>query len=201
MTYLITKKTLRIFSSYAGDIDGFLRHGKPADIEFFGKSPDKYWWLISSKLQDIDLISRRLASYDYTKKVLTELKEITDDEGFQILTAKINFYSDFQNIRQMLEEIRSWTTPQTDTVWAGYDNAEEFLADLNQDIEKIKFCDFATLNKLAMEFAPTSTYQEISLSNGWGDKYLTLAADFDKLYERIANNNYTEDKKKWWKFC
>jgi hypothetical protein len=200
MTGIITKEKLRIFSSYGGDIDGLLRINKTADIEIFGNNLDKDWGLISSKLQDLDLISRRLASSDYTKQTLTELEKISDEESFQILTTKINFYSDFQKVRQILEQIKSWTTNETDTVWAGYDNGEEFLVDLNQDTEKIKFCDFETLDKLEMEFAPTSTYQEISLSNGWGDNFLKLAESFDKLHKRITTNNYDSDKKQWWKF-
>jgi len=200
MTDLITKDKLRIFSSYGGDIDGLLRYNKSADINIFGKSLDKDWGLISSKLQDLDLISKRLASYDYSKQTLTDLEEITDNESFQIFTNKINFYNDFQKVRQILERIKSWTTNETDTVWAGYVNAEEFLVDLNQDIEKIKFCDFTTLDKLKIEFAPTSTYQEISISNGWGDEFLKLAENFDNLYEKITTNKYVADKKQWWKF-
>ncbi len=199
MKDLITKDKLKIFSSYGGDLDGLSRINKSADIETFGKSLDKVWGLISNKLQDLDLISRRLTSNDFTKQTLTELEEIADEESLQILTAKINFYSDFQKVRQILENIKSWTTNETDTVWAGYDNGEEFLIDLNQDIEKIKFCDFATLDKLEMEFAPASTYQEISLSNGWGDNFLKLAEDFDILHKKIMTNNYNVDKKQWWK--
>jgi hypothetical protein len=195
MTDLITRDKLRIFSSYGGDIDGLLRNNKSTDIVIFGKSLDKHWGVISSKLQDLDLISKRLASYDYTKQTLIELEEITDTEAFQILTTKISFYNDFQKVRQILEQIQSWTTNETDTVWAGYNNGEEFLIDLNQDIEKIKFCDFATLDKLEMEFAPTSTYQEISLSNGWGNNFLKLVEEFDTLHKKIMTNNYEADKK------
>jgi hypothetical protein len=200
MTDLITKDKLRIFSFYGGDFDGLLRYNKSVDFDIFGKNLDKDWGLISSKLQDLYLISKRLASYDYSKQSLTELEKITDEESFQIMTGKINFYSDFQKVRQILEHIKSWTTNETDTAWAGYENGREFLVDLNQDIEKIKFCDFKTLDKLVMEFASTSTYQEISLSNGWGDNFLKLAESFDKLHKQITTNNYEVDKKQWWEF-
>jgi len=128
--------------------------------------------------------NRNLNDTDY-KSASARLNETTDTETLKLLTDKIPFYADFQKIKQILETIKSWTTNETDTVWAGYDNGKEFLVDLNADIEKIKFCDFATLDKLNMEFAPTSTYQEISLSNGWGDEFLKLAERFDKLYEKI----------------
>ena len=74
-----------------------------------------------------------------------------------------------------------------------------FLA-FERNIEKIKFCDFDTLDKLNMEFAPTSTFQEISLSNGWADEYIKLAEQFDKLYVNIISQKTTENKKEWWKF-
>jgi hypothetical protein len=83
---------------------------------------------------------------------------------------------------------------------AGYDSGKEFLCDLDVDIEKIKFCDFDTLEKLNMEFAPTSTYQEISLSNGWANEFLKLAEQFDNLYEKINNQKTSDNKKAWWKF-
>ena len=51
-----------------------------------------------------------------------------------------------------------------------------------------------------MEFAPTSTYQEISLSNGWGNEFLKLADQFDKLYEKIRRQETNDNKKEWWKF-
>ena len=176
---------LKIYNSYGGDIDGICRNNRPTEKAVFGDSLDSTWAYISNKLQDMELISKRLTSFDYTKNTLTELNEATDTETFKLFTDKIPFYADFQRVRQILETIKSWTTNETDTVWAGYDNGQEFLVDLNADIEKIKFCDFATLDKLNGKFAPTSTYQEISLSNGLGDEFLKLAERFDKLYEKI----------------
>lgn len=199
MTGLITNDKLRIFSLYGGDIDRLLRINKTADIETFGENLGENWEQISSKLQDLELISKRLSSYDYTKQTLTELEEITDEESFQTLTQKISFYCDFQKIKRILEQIKNWTTLETDTSWAGYENAEEFLVDLNYDIEKINFCDFATLDKLEIEFAPASTYQEISLSNGWSNNFLKIAEDFDSLNKKLKINNHITDEKPWWK--
>ena len=146
------------------------------------------------------MISKRLTSYDYAKNTLTELQETTDNETFKLLTSKIPFYADFHKIRQIIETIKSWTTRETNTVWAGYDDSEAFLFDLNSDIEKTTFCDFTTLEKLNMEFAPTSTYQELSLSNGWSDEYLKLAKQFDKLFIKIKRYEKSDGKDNWWKF-
>lgn len=200
MTDRINIEQLKIYSSYGGDIDGICRNNQQTEKAVFGDNLDKTWSLISTKLQDIDLISKRLTSYDFAKKTLTELNEKTDAETFKLFTDKIPFYTDFQQIRQILETIKGWTIDETDTVWAGYDNGKEFLIDLTADIEKIKFCNFETLDKLNMEFAPTSTYQEISLSNGWAKEYVKLAEHFDKLYAKIKNQKITDNNKVWWRF-
>lgn len=200
MATFITKEKLEVFNKYAGDIDGLLRINKTIEIEIFGDSLEQDWGLISSKLQDLALISTRRASYDFTKQTLIQLTEITDEKSFQVFTDKIIFYNDFQEIKEILEQIKVRITPETDTVWAAYDNADEFLVDLNADIEKIRFCDFATLDKLVMEFAASCTYQEIALSNGWSSHYLKLAKKFDYLHDKITSRYSTTHKKLWWKF-
>jgi len=199
-TERINKEQLKIFNSYGGDIDGFVHMNKTHEKEIFGEHLDDKWTFLTNTLQDSELIAKRLSSYDYTKNALTEINEKTDEETFRLLTSKIGFYDDFQKVREILETIRDYTDKDTDTVWAGYDNADEFLTDLNADIEKVKFCDFATLDKLEMEFAPTSTYQELSLSNGWSENFLELAKRFDKLNEKLKKHEYSDNKKHWWKF-
>lgn len=194
MSNRLNVEKLKIYNSYGGDIDAICRNLRPAEREVFGDNLGSTWTFISNKLQDIELISKRLASFDYTKNTLTELDEATDPEAFKLFTDKIPFYAGFQQVRQILEAIKSWITDETDTVWAGYDNGKEFLVDLNIDIERLKFCDFATLNKLRMEFAPASTYQEISLSNGWAEAFLKLAEKFDNLYEKIKKQETSKKK-------
>jgi hypothetical protein len=200
MTDLLNREKLQIYNLYNGDIDGVFRNNRPTEMAVFGDSLDITWELISNKLQDIELISRRLASYDYTKKILSELFEKSDAETFKLFTDKIPFYDDFQNVRHILETIKGLTTDEADAVWAGYDNGKDFLIDLNSDIEKIIFCDFETLDRLNLEFAPTSTYQELSLSNGWTDDYIELSARFDKLYVKIKRQKTVSGKTEWWKF-
>ena len=200
MTHFINIQKFKIYNSYGGDIDGFCRNNRQGEKAVYGDSLSTTWTLIATKLQDIEMISKRLTSYDYAKNTLNELQETTDNETFKLLTSKIPFYADFHKIRQIIETIKSWTTRATNTVWAGYDDSEAFLFDLNSDIEKITFCDFTTLEKLNMEFAPTSTYQELSLSNGWSDEYLKLAKQFDKLYIKIKRYEKSDGKDNWWKF-
>ena len=201
MTTIITIDRLKLYNAYGGDIDGFSRTNSKGNKEVFGDDSDNAWATISSKLQDIELISKRLASQDYTEKVLRELKEICDTHSLAALTSKIKFYANFQIIAEILQEIKNKINLDTDTIWAGFDSVDIFLKELSQDIENIKLCNFKTLDKINIEFAVTSTYQELSMSNGWSDDYLKLAAKFDKIYEEIITPKTSEtDKKSWWKF-
>jgi hypothetical protein len=192
MKIIITFDRLKLFKYYRGDIDYFSRTASKTYKDIFGEDSDNTWAIISSKLQDIELISKRLATQDYVDKVLKELKEICDIESFEALTDKIKYYSKFQIVAEILLALKSKINSETDTIWAGFDSAELFLKELSQDIEKIRCCDFTTLEKVNIDFAVTSTYQELSISNGWSDEYLKLAEKFDRVYEEI--------KKPWWKF-
>ena len=201
MTTIITIDRLKLYNAYGGDIDGFSRTNSKKNKEVFGDDSDNAWATISSKLQDIELISKRLSSQDYTDNTLRELKEICDIQSFAALTSKIKFYTDFQIVAEILQEIKNKINLDTDTIWAGFDTVDIFLKELSEDIENIKLCNFKTLDKVNIEFAVTSTYQELSMSNGWSDDYLILAEKFDKVYEEITNPKNTEtEEKPWWKF-
>lgn len=195
MTDHLNIDKLKIYNSYGGDFDGICRNNRPAEKAVFGDDLNSTWTFITNKLQDIELISKRLTSFDYTKNTLTELSKKSDSETYKLLIEKIPFYNDFQKVKYILETIKKWTIEETEKVLAGYDNRKEFLIDLNEDIEKIEFCNFETLDKLNIEFAPTSTYQELSLSNGLADEFIKLAEEFDKLYANIKSQKMTDNKK------
>lgn len=201
MNIIITIEKLKLYEACGGDTDGFSRTNSKKYEEVFGDDSDNAWATISSKLQDIQLISTRIASQNYTDKTLQELKEICDTQSFATLTSKIKFYANFQIVAEILQEIRSKIDLNTDTIWAGFDSVDIFLNELSQDIENIKLCNFTTLDKVNIEFAVTSTYQELSMSNGWSNEYLKLSEKFDKVYEEIITTNIIKtNEKPWWKF-
>jgi hypothetical protein len=41
------------------------------------------------------------------------------------------------------------------------------------------------IGEINLHFAPTSTFQEHSMTNGWTEKFHALAERFDKLYELL----------------
>jgi len=98
------------------------------------------------------------------------------------------YYQEFQEVAGILRQIRSKIYPETDFLWAGFVDHNEFLAELNADIQKLESCDIATLKKIHVEFLPTCTYQEIAISNGWSNEYMELADKFDALWKRITMN-------------
>lgn len=60
----------------------------------------------------------------------------------------------------------------------------EIQKELGQHIEEIKVGNLKNLKKLQVLFAPTGPIQEISLDNGWGERFVELAGKFDKLIQQ-----------------
>jgi hypothetical protein len=180
---MITTEKIKIFNSYSGDIDGLARGGRGYEKNLFDTDD---WSLIDNLFQDIELINKRLAAQTYIDQTIVKLKDNCDNDSYELFVSKIICYKDFQKVADILKQIKALISQDTDTVWAGFDNAGKFLEELNQDIEKIENCDYQTLEKVHVEFLPTCTYQELSISNGWGDTYLKLSTDFDKIYERMS---------------
>ena len=192
---------LKIYQKYDGDIDGLLRNNQKAEIEVYGSEIDTIWSEITNKLQDIKLINEKLSSKEYALNSLNDLKKKCDEETYLIFMSKITDFENFRKISILLIKVRDKINLKTETIWAGFDNPEILKEELNKDIEKIEFCDYETLNKINVEFLPTSTYQELSMSNGWSEEYIRISSEFDYLYSKIVKEQKnTEKKKKWWNF-
>lgn len=198
---MISVEKIKIFDRYTGDIDGFARSGRDHEKSVLN---DYEWSLINSFYQDIELINKKLAAQVYTEQIIVKLKDNCDRESLELFTNRIECYKDFQKVAEILKQIKAVVSKDTDTVWAGFDNADKFLEELNQDIEKIENCNYQTLEKVHVEFLPTCTYQELSMSNDWSDKYLELSTDFDKIYERMTERKTAHNSilpkagRKWW---
>lgn len=73
----------------------------------------------------------------------------------------MKYYKEYQEIVKILEEIKSYVNDETDTTWAGFKDANDFLIELNKDIELLKLWDYETLEKVNLKLLATSTYQEL----------------------------------------
>ncbi len=180
---MITIEKIKIFDSYGGDTDALARVGLDSEKKLFDNND---WSLIDNFYQDIELINKRLAAQRYIDETITKLKDNCDNESFDLFTSRIECFKDFQKVADILKQIRAFISKDIDTVWACFDNADKFLDELNQDIEKMEKCNWQTLEKVHVEFLPTCSYQELSISNGWSDHYLKMSTDFDKIYERMT---------------
>ena len=185
---MLTIEKIKTYNKFGGDIDGFSRGRKTAEENLFS---DNDWSLIDEFEQDVKLISNRLVSKEYRENALIKLNENCDLETKDYFKSKIPFYSDFKEILEIMANIKSRINDETDTVWAGFDNAEILTKELDSDQKQIELLDFDTLEKIMVEFLPTSTYQELAMSNGWSDEYLKIAEKFDSIHKRIKEKLLT----------
>lgn len=69
--------------------------------------------------------------------------------------------------------------PQNDFSWSGWRDAEEALAEIDGIISRLRAGDVPETIVMAVLFAPTGPMQELSMSSGWGNRFLQLASEFD----------------------
>lgn len=86
---------------------------------------------------------------------------------------------------EILKLIKSRTGKDADTSWSSYDDPQELRDELDEYISQLTNGDEEVLDTLNLLFAPTSTFQELSIANDWSDEYLTMAEEFDKIFEKI----------------
>jgi hypothetical protein len=68
-----------------------------------------------------------------------------------------------------------------DMSWTAYEDGESAVADLRDHIERLRRDDLSRLSDLRSLFAPTGSLQELAISNGWSERYMSLAKRFDEL--------------------
>jgi hypothetical protein len=75
--------------------------------------------------------------------------------------------------------------PRNDFAWSPWKNADEALREINELIGSIERGVLPKQLQLRVLFAPTGSIQEVSVSSGWGDEFLTLAKRFDAAEARL----------------
>jgi hypothetical protein len=75
--------------------------------------------------------------------------------------------------------------PGNDFAWSSWEDAAATLAELDGLIAAIKSGQLPPQLDLAVHFAPTGPMQEVSLSSGWAQEFLDVAARFDALAKRV----------------
>ena len=133
---MLTIKKIKIYNKFGGDIDGFSRGRKMSQQNLFN---DNDWSLIDEFEQDIKLISDRVVSKEYREKALIKLNKNCDLQTKEYFKSKIPFYSDFKEVSIIVANIKLRINDETDTVWAGFENTEALIKELDYDKKQIEF--------------------------------------------------------------
>jgi len=90
---------------------------------------------------------------------------------------------------EIIEVIKGKITPETDIVWTHYNSVDKLNIDLSNLIQGIRTNDVATFSKLEILFAPTGSFQELSIDNGWGEEFIQLSKIFDHQIEILKSSS------------
>lgn len=80
---------------------------------------------------------------------------------------------------QILKEVRALLAVSAESDWAALTPAEVMMI-LNREILALETTGrIADAVELTSLFAPSAEVQEISMANGWSERYLELSSQFD----------------------
>jgi len=86
----------------------------------------------------------------------------------------------------LLTEIKNKVKDDSDVVWTRFNTVDELRGHIDNCISRLNQGDKNVIKDIDIDFGPTSTYQELSIQNGWSDDYMRLATQFDNLYKRYG---------------
>jgi hypothetical protein len=98
-----------------------------------------------------------------------------------------------QELLEILRMTRGFLArPENDFAWSSWENAPAALRELDGIISGLESGSLPERSLLGVLFAPTGPIQEVSLSSGWGEEFLTLA----RRYDHAANRIYRPDTRR-----
>jgi hypothetical protein len=97
---------------------------------------------------------------------------------------------DFDGLIGVLFEARQWLACQeNDFSWSSWDDAFAALAAVDGLISELRLGSMPPKLDLEALFAPTGPIQEVSLSSGWGEQFLSLASRLEDELTQLAQAN------------
>jgi hypothetical protein len=87
---------------------------------------------------------------------------------------------EISKIIEVLKILRDKITDDSDVAWTRYESPGHLRQDIDKNIELLTTGNLSSLSDLQLMFAPTGVFQEISISNGWGDEFLKISQTFDR---------------------
>jgi hypothetical protein len=98
-----------------------------------------------------------------------------------------------RSLANVLGETRSLLAlPSNDYAWSSWADADAALAEVDRMIAALEAGLLPSRLTLSVLFAPTGPIQEVSISSGWGEEFLALAARFDAAVVEAYNAS-------WWR--
>lgn len=98
-----------------------------------------------------------------------------------------------RELANVLREARSLLAlPDNDFSWSSWLDASAALAEVDELIATLESGRLPSRLKLSVLFAPTGPIQEVSISSGWGNEFLALAARCDAAVKAAYNAS-------WWR--
>lgn len=79
-------------------------------------------------------------------------------------------------------------SPNTNVIWSQFESVEDVLIKLDTLKWRVELGDNKVITDLRILFAPTGSFQEISIDSGWGEKFIELATRFDKIIDSVRFN-------------
>ncbi|SFD35407.1 hypothetical protein [Flavobacterium phragmitis] len=89
----------------------------------------------------------------------------------------------WNEVIKVLQVVKSKITSEIDLLWTHYNSVEELRSEINRIDYLLKDKNEKGLELLGYLFAPTGTFQEISMQNEWIEEYINLSSEFDTLYK------------------
>ncbi len=81
----------------------------------------------------------------------------------------------FDDLFLVVLEFKKMIDSNTDIIWSKYNSVDELIIEIENLLEGLREIDHSTIEKIRLMIAPTGSLQEISISNGWGEKFIELA--------------------------
>jgi hypothetical protein len=69
--------------------------------------------------------------------------------------------------------------PDNDFAWSSWRDTEDALEEIDAILAQLQRGEIPAMLEMSVLFAPTGPMQELSLSSGWGNRFLGLAEEFD----------------------
>lgn len=93
-----------------------------------------------------------------------------------------------QDLIDIVLKVKAKITDDSDVVWTRFDNPAAMRNEIDSCIQQLQNNNLGELTTLHLLFAPTGSFQEHAISNGWIDEYMRLAEEFDRLYAQASRS-------------